>query len=457
MVRAACSGGAVVRSGAGRQGVADGAMNKTASSAGYQVMLASLLSINFGIVFFDRNASNFLMPLIQPDLGLNDTQVGLLASALSLTWAVAAFGIGVVSDETGSRKGLLILATLAFSVCSFLTGIAGSFVMLLGARMLMGFAEGGIMPISQALVVAEVDPRHRGLAMGVTQNFGSNFFGSFVAPVLLPALALAFGWRHAFWVAGVPGLLTALLMWVLVREIPPAARQTHAPAREEPHGPANTGSESGAFVKSTLREVLAERNVVICAVMGVLLVAYLVVCWAFMPLYLTRVRHYDVQTAGWIMGTLGISATIGAFAISALSDRFGRRPLLIAMPLIAVILPLGAMYYDGSVWGLAAIFFVGWGVNGVFPLFMGTVPSESVAPHHLATALGICMGTGEILGGVVAPSLAGSLSDQVGRQAPLWLMLVVAIIAAVLAFGLRETAPRVLARRATGEKVQASA
>jgi MFS transporter, ACS family, hexuronate transporter len=88
-------------------------MNKTAGGAGYQVMLASLLSINFGIVFFDRNASSFLMPLIQPDLGLSDTQVGLLASALSLTWAVAAFGIGRVSDRTGSRKGLLVLATVA--------------------------------------------------------------------------------------------------------------------------------------------------------------------------------------------------------------------------------------------------------------------------------------------------------------------------------------------------------
>src|SRR5690348_10912944 len=127
MVRAACSGGAVVGSGAGRQGVANGAMNEKASSAGYQVMLASLLSINFGIVFFDRNAPSFLMPLIQPDLGMNDTQVGLLASGLSLTWAVAAFGIGRVSDKTGSRKGLLILATVAFSLCSFLTGIAGSF------------------------------------------------------------------------------------------------------------------------------------------------------------------------------------------------------------------------------------------------------------------------------------------------------------------------------------------
>ena len=141
------------------------AITRTGGGAGYQVMLVTLLSVNFGIVFFDRNATNFLMPFIQPDLGLNNTQVGVIAGALSFTWALAAFGIGLVSDKTGSRKGLLILATLAFCSCSFLTGIAGSFAILLGARMLMGVAEGGIMPISQALVVAEVDPRHRGLAM----------------------------------------------------------------------------------------------------------------------------------------------------------------------------------------------------------------------------------------------------------------------------------------------------
>jgi predicted MFS family arabinose efflux permease len=416
-------------------------MNKTASSAGYQIVLATLLSINFGIVFFDRNASNFLMPFIQPDLGLNNTQVGVLAGALSLTWAIAAFGIGLVSDKTGSRKGLLILATVAFSVCSFLTGIAASFAMMLGARLLMGVAEGGIMPISQSMIATEVEPRHRGLAMGVTQNFGSNLFGSFVAPVLLVAFANAFGWRHAFFLAGAPGLLTALLMWWVIREAPRAQSAVDATGRRQ---------------TSTLKDALAERNVVICAIMGVLLVSYLVVCWAFMPLFLTQVRKYDAQTMGWLMGTLGISATIGAFAVSALSDRIGRRPLLIAMPLIAVILPLGAMYYEGSVWALAAIFFVGWGVNGVFPLFMATVPSESVAPHHMATALGICMGTGEILGGVLAPSVAGSIADRAGLQAPLWLMLVVAVVAAILALGLRETAPRVLARRGTVEKLQAS-
>ena len=402
------------------------------SSTAYQVMLVTLLSVNFGIVFFDRNALNFLMPFVQPELGLSNTQVGILASALSLTWACAAFGIGVISDRTGSRKGLLILATLAFSACSFLSGLAGSFAALLGARLLMGAAEGGIMPISQAMIAAEVTPERRGLAMGVTQNFGSNLLGSFVAPVLLVAFATAYGWRNAFFLAGIPGLLAAMLMWKLISE--PAV----------PAGTPSRGAEGSAM---TWAQAFKERNVLICAVMGVLLVSYLVVCWAFMPLYLTQVRGFDAQTMGWLMGTLGISATVGAFLVSGLSDRIGRRPLMIAMPLIGVILPLGAMYFDGSIWVLAAIFFVGWGLTGIFPLFMATVPSESVDRRHIATVLGVCMGTGEIIGGVLSPSIAGFAADLAGLQAPLWIMLGLAIAGGLLALGLRETAPRVVMRR----------
>lgn len=400
-----------------------------AQSPSYQIGLVALLSVNFGIVFFDRNALSFLMPFVLPDLRLSNTQVGMLASALSLTWACAAFGIGVVSDKTGSRKALLIIATLAFSVCSFLSGIATSFATLLAARLLMGVAEGGVMPISQALVAAEVRPERRGLAMGVTQNFGSNLLGSFLAPVLLAAFATHAGWRHAFFLAGAPGFAAALLMWRYVREQPAAERNVALP-RE----------------KLTLGAAFTERNVLICAVMGVLLVSYLVICWAFMPLYLTQIRGYDPQTAGWLMGSLGVSATIGAFLISGLSDRLGRRPLMITMPLIGVILPIGALYYSGSVWALAGMFFLGWGLNGIFPLFMATVPSESVDPKHQATVLGLCMGTAEVLGGVLSPSIAGIAADRMGLTAPLWIMLGLTILSGLCALGLRETAPRVLAR-----------
>jgi len=405
--------------------------SRAGNGPGYQLLLPMLLSINFGIVFFDRNALNFLMPFVQPELGLNNTQVGVLAGALSLTWASAAFLIGMVSDAWGSRKGLLVLATLAFSACSFASGLASSFLMMLGARMLMGVSEGGIMPISQSLIASEVAPRHRGLAMGVTQNFGSNLFGSFLAPVLLVAVARSFGWRHAFFLAGVPGIVASLLIWRYVREDQPD--NTHVGSTE---------------AQWSLRQALAERNILICALLGIVLVSYLVTCWAFMPLYLTRVRHYDAQTMAWLMGSLGISATVGAFGVSALSDRIGRRPLMIATPFVAVILPLAAMYFQGSAWVLAGIFFVGWSVNGIFPLFMATVPSESVDPRHTATVLGICMGTGEIFGGVLAPFVAGIAADRAGLAAPLLMMVGLALCGGLLALGLRETAPRVLARRA---------
>jgi MFS transporter, ACS family, hexuronate transporter len=397
-----------------------------ARSTGYQVMLTALLSLNFGIVLFDRNALSFLMPFIQPDLGLNNTQVGVLAGALSLTWALAAFGIGAIADRYVSRKGLLILATVAFSVCSFASGLASSFAMLLGARLLMGAAEGGIMPISQSLIATEVSTRHRGLAMGVAQGFGSSLLGSFVAPVMLVTFATALGWRQAFFLAAAPGLLTALLMAYLIRA--PAAVQ-------EERGRPRTDAGS-------LRDVLGDRNVILCAALGVLLVSYLVVCWAFMPLYLTQVRKYDAATMGWLMGTLGISATLATVVIPALSDRIGRRPLMIAMPLLAILLPLAALYYTTSVWGLAVMFFAGWTVTGVFPLFMAAVPSESVPTRHIAVALGICMGTAEILGGVLSPVIAGLAADRFGLQAPVWMLFGLALVSGFVALGLRETAPR---------------
>ena len=401
-------------------------------STGYQILLTTLLSLNFGIVLFDRNALSFLMPFIQPELGLNNTQVGMLAGALSLTWAAAALGVGAIADRHASRKQLLLLCTVAFSLCSFASGLASTFAMLLGTRLLMGLAEGGIMPVSQSLIASQVSPAHRGLAMGVAQGFGSSLFGSFVAPVVLVAFATWFGWRHAFFLAGVPGLLAALLMALYIKPTPVRTDvATEAPSSTP-----------------ALREVLAVPNVLLCVLMGVLLVSYLVVCWAFMPLYLTQFRKFDAQTMGWLMGTLGISATLASTLVPALSDRIGRRPLMIAMPLVGILLPLGAIFYMHSVWGLAAIFFTGWCITGIFPLFMATIPSESVSVGRISLALGLCMGVSEILGGVLSPVLAGALADRFGLTAPLWFMLVLAALSFFLALGLRETAPRKLARYA---------
>ena len=151
------------------------------------------------------------------------------------------------------------------------------------------------------------------------------------------------------------------------------------------------------------------------------------------------------------MGSLGIAATVASSAIPALSDRIGRRGVMIVVPFVAIVLPLAALYYPGPVWGLVSAFVVGWLVTGVFPLFMATVPAESVDVRHIASALGICMGSGELIGGVCSPFVAGYAADSLGLKAPLWMMSALALVSALVACGLRETAPRVRLRSAHGE------
>ena len=430
------------------QPTATGTGNWTKNSSGYQILLVVLLSLNFGIVFFDRQALNVLMPFVQPELGLTQTQIGLIAGGLSFSWALAAFGVGKLSDTLGRRKGLLIAATLAFSMCSFLTGLASSFALLIGARLLMGAAEGGVMPISHAMVASEVDPKRRGLAQGIAQNLGSNLLGSFAAPVLLITFATAFGWRESFYLAGVPGILSAMLMWFLLKEPKPLPK-----------------SETESSM--TIRQAIKVRNMWICVVVGVLMVAHFVITWAFLPLFLSQQRGMDPDTLKWVTGSLGVAAAIYSFAVSGLSDRIGRKPVMVWLPFLSVVGPLSVLLLDPTAFDSFAIhpvswlsisgfgvvliplFFIGWMVNGIFPIFMATIPSETFESRHHATVLGLAMGACEILGGVFGPPVAGVLNDTFGPTTWLYMLMVLAVISGFVAMGLRETAPLVLARRGT--------
>jgi ACS family hexuronate transporter-like MFS transporter len=400
-----------------------------ASMSRYQWTLVALLSANFGIVFFERNVFSYLTPSIQPDLNLSNFQIGNIVSAFSFSWAIAGLCVGTLVDRFGRRKVMLVTATVVFSMASVLSGFASGFAWLLGARLLMGIAEGGIMPITQTLIAAEVPHERRGLAQGITQNFGANLLANTLGPIVIVWMAGGFGWRNAFFLAALPGIVMALLIAAMVRE--PAVPTAVA------------GTRGGWFAAA-----IADRSMLLCIAISTLLVAYLMVLFTFTPLYLTQVRGFDQRHMSWIMSSFGVASMAVAFLVPGASDRFGRKPVILVASSLGLVLPLGLLFITGThLVPLMGCIAVGSAMSGVFPLAMATIPSEIVGPTRTATALSLTMGISEIVGGVLAPSVAGKVADWKGLGMTLWILvgLVAAII--VLAAMLRETAPAVLARR----------
>ena len=392
----------------------------------YENALVLILGVTFGVVFFDRQAASNLVNFIQPDLHLTETDIGLLGSALSLTWAISAYVVGLISDRTGKRKPVLIACVIGFSICSAISGLSPSFPVLAASRFLMGLLEGGVMPICLAIMAVESSDNRRGLNAGIVQNGFSNLIGNALGPIVLVAIASAMNWRDAFYLAAVPGLLCAAAVWLWVKEPPKAP----PPA-------------DGVTRHMGLMDMLRVRNVLICSLVSIFMVAWLIIGFSFLPRVFVVVRGYDKQLAGNLMGALGICAFAAGALLPGVSDRIGRKPVLIIACFASILAPAAALYFQGSVLILGALLFVGWVGNGVFPMFMGTIPGESLPRASIATAMGIVVGVGEILGGVVGPLLAGWLADhtELKLQAPMFVMGGCAFIAGCLALLLKETAP----------------
>ncbi len=395
--------------------------------ATYENGILLLLGVTFGFLFFDRNAAGFLAPFIAPDLHLSNREIGFISSGLSITWAISAYVFGAASDRSGIRKPFLLVCIVAFSLCSFLSGLAGSFAMLFATRMLMGLAEGPFLPVALSIMASESGERRRGFNMGVLQNGFSALLGSFAAPLVLMPLAQHYSWRISFFVAGIPGLLCAVLIARYVREPKPLSAAVAAVSGREP--------------TMGLVAMLRVRNVWLCSLISCFMVAWMVLGWAFLPTFFMNYRHIPPGQTSWLMSTLGACAAFGGFVVPALSDRIGRRPVMIFFSLLGVLCPLAAIYYAGSLFVLAALMFIGWLASGVFPLYMGTIPSESTSPRLIATAMGLVVGIGEIIGGFCGPPLAGWAADQTTLQAPIFIEAGCALIGGLLALGLRETAP----------------
>lgn len=400
----------------------------------YENRLLAILFMTFGFVFFDRLALSFLFPFMTAELRLTNAQLGMVSSALALTWAISGAAAGAWSDARGTRKPLLIAAVIGFSVFSALSGLVAGFVSLIVFRALMGMAEGPVLPLAQSLMVESSTPSRRGFNMGLLQGSAAGLLGAMIGPPVVIGIATAYGWREAFYVSCIPGFLIAFCIWRWVKD--------HPNGRTAASGIPNTRTAPTVSRWALLKQ----RNVLLCMLISCFFLTWFVVIISFAPTYLVTGRHFSAADMGLVMTCLGAAWVFWGFAVPAISDRVGRKPTMVVFALIAAACPV-AMIHMQSAWALGAVVFATYTGLGCFTLFMATIPAETVPPNAMAGALGLIMGAGELIGGFLAPTVAGFAADQYGLSVAMWTSAGGAIVACLLSMGLVETAPAALRRR----------
>jgi predicted MFS family arabinose efflux permease len=388
------------------------------------IVLITLACVN-GFVALDRLAVNFLSPYIIDELGLNNAQLGLLSSALSVAIAVSGLLCAALADATGRQRQLLIAMLIVLSVVSSGSGLAASFGGLFLARLVLGVAEGPIVPLTQTMINAASPPERRGVNMGIMQIGGAFSIGAIFGPVITVAIANGIGWRATFFATALPSIVAAIIITLFIRDLP---KTENGPVRARLSGAA---SEVLALLKS--------RNLVLSMAIAALFTAWLTVQNVFMPRYLTETLGYSRVTMGNILGVTGIGGLIGGVLIPALSDRFGRKKLTVIAGYCSVLTPLALLFAGHNQALLTALLVIGWLTIGCAPLVCAIIPSESVDPGRITTAVALSMGTAELLGGVLTPPLTGMAADAWGLSAVFYIDIALALACGTLALALRET------------------
>jgi predicted MFS family arabinose efflux permease len=389
----------------------------------YEWKAVTLLTIGFGLVGLDRWIIGPLLPSISPDLHLNYQDAGSVIGALGLAWGVAALFLGGLSDRIG-RKKVLVPAIVLFSLLSGFTGMAGSLTGLLLIRAVMGVTEGAFCPTSFAATAEASKPARRGLMQGVQQSTFA-LFGLAFAPIIATQLLAVTSWRWIFVLVAVPGLITAVLLAMTIRE------------------PVTIKSSAGHVAqRAPFGDVFKHRNVwlgmlsLCCAMTGIFVLS------ALAPSYLTDYLKLSKEQMGFVTSAIGFGGFFGQFGLPGLSDLFGRKVMAI-IGFLGGALFLYLFIHTGPNPGMLFALLFGTTIFafGLFALITGPIATEAAPLGLISLAAGIIIGIGEIFGGGVAPFIAGAIAQNYGIQFVLYFALGGLLLGVLVSLFLRETAP----------------
>jgi len=354
-------------------------------------LLAILTLINF-FNYLDRQVVYGMTPLIGGSFTLSKFQLGWLAAANLVVFAVTSLVSGPIADRVGPRK-VISVGIFVWAVGTLGSALAPSFPLLLFFRALVGVGEGAYGPSANALLCAASPPDRRGRALGI-YNLGMAFGGT-VGLALGGILAPVLGWRGVFWIAGAPALLLAGAS-VFIR----------APRRLMPIGarPARRYLLSSTYIQALLGGIMATFG------------ASGLIFWA--RWLIVEERHFSIVLGSVFMGVVGFLAgaggvVAGGYAGDALNRRArGGHALAIGLAmLIAVPLGTAALLVTWTpafmILTTATVFFLS-AYNGP----AGAVVDELGPPQIAATLQAVFMFGIQLCGNATAASVVGWIADR---------------------------------------------
>jgi len=372
---------------------------RSAESSAHVLALLTLLMF---VSYLDRQVLAIFVQPIKAELGLSDSQIGLLTGiAFSAVYAFCGLPLARVADRA-SRKAVLCGALVAWSVATGLCGAAQNFAQLFLTRMGVGAGEAGGVPASHAMISDMFPPERRATAMAIfTAGGAAGILSGFAIGGWLED---AFGWRKAFLLLALPGLVLAAFIALTLRE----------PKRGQ------SGSSSLAIERSSRSAYLAllSNPVVVFLLLGQALANLLTFSQLqWMPAFFERTfglaRH---EVGESIALTRGLGMLIGLIAGGLIADRLARRSL--ALPLVVVMFaqvlamaPNVGLYSVSDV-NTALLLTTLGGFFSAMAMGPEIATLQAVAPpHQRATMSSMSMVCSGLIGVGLGPWIVGLLSD----------------------------------------------
>ncbi|SDC08446.1 Sugar phosphate permease [Paraburkholderia lycopersici] len=396
-----------------------------------------LLCVMYLITYVDRVNVSTAAGAFGAELKLSHTQVGFVFSAFAYPYLVFQIIGGWVGDRFGPRRTLTACAVI-WAGATVLTGLAGGFVSLIVARLLLGLGEGATFPTATRAMSNWTPANRRGLAQGITH--AASRVGNAVAPPLIVWLMLTFGWRGAFIATGIASFLWAIV-WVLY-------------FRDDPRDhPKITGSEcatleiySGAKERTPVpwRRLIARMSPVTAVYFCYGWVLWLFLSW--IPQYFLHNYHMQLSKSALFASGVFFAGVLGDWLGGLLTDRILRRSgnlrlarnVMVGVCMLLTLLSLMPILLMQNVTvTLAALCLsAGFFFNEMTIGPMWAVPMD-IAPRHAGTASGL-MNTGSAGAAIVSPVVGGWLIDMTGNwNLPFMVSMAVMAAGMLLTFVMR--------------------